>query len=137
MLKFFKAFIIMLRIHIKQVDKGGKPYFLHPIIVCKNVKLRESKVVALLHDVIEDSDMDINSLSFLSTEEINALRLLTHNEKDNYLNYINKILESEIAIDVKIADLKHNMNLNRLGTISANDIERIEKYLKALRILVS
>ena len=136
MFKLFKAFFIMLRAHIGQKDKAGKCYIFHPINVALGVKGIRAKTVALLHDVLEDSDLySFKDFSFLDEEQMDAILLLTHTEKVNYFDYINRIKTNKIALAVKLSDLKHNSNLKRLKTITEKDISRRNKYLKAMEIL--
>ena len=136
MLRLFKAFFIMLRAHIKQKDKAGKCYIFHPINVALGVKGIRAKTVALLHDVLEDSDLySFKDFSFLDEEQMEAILLLTHSANEEYFNYINKVKTNKIALAVKLADLRHNSNLKRLKTITEKDIDRKNKYLKAIEIL--
>lgn len=138
MLSLIKAFFIMLNAHKGQRDKANKPYIFHPIKVALNVKGIKTKAVALLHDVLEDSDIyDISDFSFLDNEQIEALLLLTHKSNQEYFEYINNIKKNKLATMVKLSDLKHNSNLNRLKIITQKDIDRKNKYLKAINILQS
>lgn len=136
MLNWVRAVLIMLKAHRGQKDKGGRPYFLHPLRVSMSVKDKRAKIVALLHDVLEDSEKyELSDLYFLDDEQKKALKLLTHNKNDNYFDYIDGIKSSKIATAVKINDLKDNMNLNRLKNITIKDINRYRKYKKAMFIL--
>ena len=136
MLRLFKAFFMMLRAHINQKDKAGRCYIFHPINVALGVRGIRIKAVALLHDVLEDSDLyRIKDFSFLDEEQMEAILLLTHSANEEYFNYINKVKTNKIALDVKLSDLRHNSNLKRLKTITERDINRRNKYLKAIEIL--
>ena len=136
MLRLFKAFFIMLRAHINQKDKAGRCYIFHPINVALGVNGVRAKTVALLHDVLEDSDLcSIKDFSFLDEEQMETILLLTHSANEEYFNYINKVKTNKIALAVKLADLRHNSNLKRLKTITERDINRRNKYLKAIEIL--
>ena len=136
MLRLFKAFFIMLRAHINQKDKAGRCYIFHPINVALGVKGIRTKTIALLHDVLEDSDLySIKDFSFLDKEQMEAILLLTYSANEEYFNYINKVKTNKIALDVKLSDLRHNSNLKRLKTITERDINRRNKYLKAIEIL--
>lgn len=138
MLKLLKVLWIMLNAHRGQKDKGGKPYFLHPIRVSRNVKNKDAKIVALLHDVIEDSDKyTFDDLKFLNNEQLSALRSLTHDKSVDYFAYIKDIKENKIAREVKLADLKDNSNLRRIKNPSQKDFERIKKYQEAIEELNS
>ena len=136
MFKLFKAFFMMLRAHINQKDKAGRCYIFHPINVALGVKGIRTKTVALLHDVLEDSELySIEDFKFLDKEQMEAILLLTHSANEEYFNYINKVKTNKIALDVKLSDLMHNSNLKRLKTITERDINRRNKYLKAIEIL--
>ncbi|NMD38488.1 MAG: GTP pyrophosphokinase, partial [Christensenellaceae bacterium] len=134
---YLKAFIMALKAHYKQKDKSGKPYILHPLNVALRVKSKKAKVVALLHDVLEDSDkFSIENFIFLDESQKEALLLLTHNKNVPYMDYIQLISKNEIAKEVKIQDLIQNLNLGRLKSIKEKDISRTKKYINALEILI-
>ena len=136
MRKYIKALFIMLNAHKGQKDKGGNPYFLHPLRVSMATKNKRAKIVAFLHDVLEDSNKyEINDFYFLDEEQKKALLLLTHNDSDEYFEYVKRIKQNKIAREVKLMDLKDNMNLKRLKDISKDDEKRLEKYQIARDIL--
>ncbi len=131
-----RAFMISIKAHNGQKDRGGKPYILHSIYVMIKVKGYRAKVLALLHDVVEDSDYTLDILSkYFDDEIINALNLLTKKDNEKYQTYINNIKNNELARLVKIEDIKHNMNLKRLNNITQADMQRLNKYKKALKVL--
>ena len=137
MLNYIKALFIMLNAHRGQKDKGGKPYFFHPLRVSRKLLDEKTKIVALLHDVLEDSDKyKIDNFNFLDAEQKEALNLLTHSKDEDYFSYIEKIYKNNLARKVKIMDLEDNMNLNRLKVISSKDKERYKKYIKARNMLI-
>lgn len=123
--------------HIRgQKDKGGHPYFLHPLRVSMPTKSKRAKIVALLHDVLEDSNKyKITDFNFLDEEQKEALLLITHNDNDEYFEYVKRIKQNKISREVKLMDLKDNMNLKRLKDISKDDEERLKKYRIARDIL--
>ena len=128
-----KAMIIAYNAHKNQVDKSGVPYIYHPIHVAEQMDTEEECVVALLHDVVEDTDVTFEQLeSEFPSEIIDILKLLTKTKDIDYYEYINKIKENAVARKAKIADIKH-----RLDVITDKDIKREEKYKKALSILMS
>lgn len=132
-----KALKFMFKAHRKQTDKSGIPYVFHPYHLAEQMKTEETTIVALLHDVVEDtrfSFKDIKKQGF-SEEVITALKLLTHDKKVDYFDYVRSIKENEIASAVKLADLKHNSDITRLDDVSEKALERREKYLKAIKIL--
>ena len=114
-------------------DKGGQPYILHCIRVMNQMDTEEEKIVAILHDVIEDS---ISSLEDLIKERfsqniIYALILLTHEKGQPYDDYIKKISTDKLATKVKLADLKDNSDITRLKDLDLKDLKRVQKYHKA------
>lgn len=137
MLSYLKALKVAFIAHRGQKDKAGKPYIFHPIKVSFGVKGLDAKTVALLHDVIEDTNTQIESLMFLTNEQRKALSLLTHNKSVPYFEYIKKIKGNRIAKAVKLSDLRHNSNLRRLKVVSENDKKRVEKYSKAMELLLA
>lgn len=98
MLNWIRAFFIMLNAHKGQKDKAGKPYFLHPLRVQRKLTDRRAKVVALLHDVVEDSDKyGFDDFYFLDYEQKKALKLLTHEKSVPYFDYIHVIKTDDLA----------------------------------------
>lgn len=132
-----KAIKLMFEAHKDQVDKCGIPYVFHPFYLATQMDDEVTTVVALLHDVVEDTSYTLQDLKEMGFPQVvyDALRLLTHDENVDYLDYVKNIKTNEIATKVKIADLKHNSDLTRLDTIAIHDYERVEKYQKALEIL--
>lgn len=131
------AISIALKAHKGQVDKGGNPYILHPLAVMNRVETIEEKIAAVLHDVVEDTEVTIDQLREPGfTEEIlEAINLLTRAKEDSYEEFIEKTLMNRIARNVKIADIKENMNLSRIQDPSEQDYMRLEKYKRALERL--
>lgn len=131
------AISIALKAHNGQVDKGGNPYILHPLAVMNRVETIEEKIVAVLHDVVEDTEVTIDQLreTGFSEEILEAINLLTRAKEDSYEEFIDKTLKNRIARNVKIADIKENMNLSRIQDPSEQDYMRLEKYKRALERL--
>lgn len=135
--KYELALKIATEAHKGQVDKAGVPYINHPLTVASLVDTEEEKVVALLHDTIEDTNIteqDLLNYGF-SNKIVEAVKLLTHNKNVPYMVYVAKIKDNELARKVKIADLTHNSDLSRLKEITEKDKKRYEKYQKALLYL--
>lgn len=127
------AISIAAKAHLGQIDKGGKPYILHPIRLMDRFQDPELKQIAVLHDVCEDTDItlfDLQDLGF-SHRVIRALDALTHDSRDSYAEYIDIIAMLEDAILVKLEDLRDNSDITRLKGITPRDLKRMEKYHKA------
>lgn len=132
-----KAISIATSAHESQVDKGGKPYIQHPLRVMKQMMSDAARIVAVLHDVIEDSDYSFDDLvaAGFSEEIVCAIKVLTRATGESYNSYLQRIKTNPIALAVKLADLQDNMDLTRLPTITEKDIERQKKYYIAVTIL--
>ena len=131
-----KAMKIAYNAHINQVDKSSVPYIYHPIHLAEQMDTETECIVALLHDVVEDTDVTFEQLEQDFPEEvIEELKLLTHDKNTDYMEYVKKLKVNPIAKKVKIADIKHNSDETRLEKITVKDIARINKYKKALEIL--
>ena len=131
------ALQIATRKHARQRDKGGDAYILHPLRLMNQCSTENERLVALLHDVLEDSDFpryELSNCNFpLGVTE--AIELLTKNNDIDYQEYIYNISQNELARTIKILDLKDNLNLSRLKTLSEKDCERIKKYQASLAYL--
>lgn len=133
-----KAMIIAYNAHQGQVDRAGVPYIYHPIHLAEQMDTETECVVALLHDVVEDTDITFADLyEYFPKEIIDILKLLTHDKSVDYMDYVKKIKENSIAKKIKIADIKHNSDESRLDKITPKDILRRGKYQKALKILMN
>lgn len=124
------AFSIAQSAHMNQQDKGGMPYLLHPIRVSQKCRTCESKIAALLHDVVEDGSIDFDYLRMKEIPEriVNAVDSLTIRKNESYKEYIVRISLDPIATEVKIADLEDNMDISRLDRLTNEDITRLSKY---------
>ena len=134
-----KAMRIAFEAHKDQTDKSGMPYIYHPIHLAEQMSDEATTCVALLHDVIEDTDMTFEQLQAegFPPEIIAALILMTHDERIPYFDYVTEIKKNPIAAKVKLADLMHNSDLTRLDHVDDKAIRRVEKYKKAIEILTN
>lgn len=134
-----KAMKIAYEAHKNQTDKSGIPYIYHPIHLAEQMKDEQTTCVALLHDVVEDTDIKLCDLRNEGFPEsvLEALRLMTHDKMVPYMDYVRKIKENPIARAVKLADLKHNSDLSRLDVVDEKANKRVVKYRKAIEILNS
>lgn len=132
-----KAMKIAFNAHKEQVDKNDMPYIYHPVHLAEQMDSEEAICVALLHDVVEDTDITFEDLKEhgFSEEIINALQLMTHEDDVPYMEYVKKLKTNEIAKKVKLADLNHNSDLSRLDIIDEKALCRVEKYKKAIELL--
>lgn len=145
LLLFLKAVEFASEKHNGQLDKSGTSYFFHCVTVMKNVErlipndedLCTIKTIALLHDVIEDTDVTYDDLrSEFNTPIADHVVLLTKSKGQDYFDYIDRLKYNYICRTIKKADLLHNMDLGRLDKITIKDIRRNKKYLNAFEILL-
>ena len=132
-----KAITIATKAHNNQTDKAGQPYILHPLRVMLKLSNDIDRQVAILHDVIEDTNISIDDLRRERFEDnvLKALSFITRKKDEKYFDYINKVKQNCIAKKVKIVDLEDNMNLSRIQNITDKDLGRMKRYVKAYSIL--
>lgn len=134
-----KALCLSFDAHKDQIDKSGTPYVYHPFHLAEQMDSEETVAVALLHDVVEDTDYiiyDIIAMGFPKSVT-DALALMTHDESVPYMGYVAKIKTNPIAKAVKLADLRHNSDISRLDTVDEKTMERSEKYAAAIELLMA
>ena len=132
-----KAMKLCYEAHKDQVDKSGMPYVFHPFHVAEQMTDEATTIVALLHDVVEDTDYTLEDLAAegFGKDILEAVALMTHEDDVPYLEYVAKLKDNPIARAVKLADLAHNSDLSRIGEVDEETRERLEKYKKATALL--
>jgi len=135
-----KAIAIASKVHENQKDKGGHAYILHPIRIMMRLRTNDEELmqIAILHDVVEDSDewtVDRLLQEGFTGRVLNALKLLTHDSKDTYETYVKQLSTNTDAIRVKLEDLRDNSDITRLKGLRGQDLERMEKYHRAYLFL--
>lgn len=127
--------------HAGQYDRGGKPYILHPLAVMQflNSSDEELQCIALGHDTVEDCGITYQQLKeFGFTDRIiEGIKCLTKVPGESYDEYKAKIKSNPDAVKVKIADLKHNTQIERLKGVTKKDIARMERYFHLYLELVN
>lgn len=130
MLPLDKAIEIATQAHAGQLDKAGKPYISHPLAVMGLVNTETEKIVAVLHDVVEDTPVTLDDLKAqgFRDEVLTAIQAITKVDGEDYTAYLERVKANPIALKVKIADMTHNMDLSRIAEPTAEDHERLSKY---------
>jgi len=132
-----RAVCIMLEAHAGQVDKGGVSYVNHPIYVALQMSTEDEKIVALLHDVVEDSDLF--TIEYLRSEFgdtiVDAVDALTKRVNEPYVEYLERVKSNELARRVKVEDIKHNLDIFRIPEPSRYPESQKKKYRAALEHL--
>ena len=135
-----RAIEIAVEAHKGVFDKGGNPYILHPLRVMFSLENEAEKIVGVLHDVVEDAeDWDFERLETegFSAEILDGLRSVTKiTEDEDYDEFIKRCLKNDIGRAVKIADIRDNLDVNRIETLTEKDLKRLNKYKRSLKILL-
>lgn len=134
-----RALQLALSIHAGQTDRAGRPYILHPLTLMMQMDTDDERITAVLHDTIEDSDTTINQLQQklnLPPHIAEAVDLLSHDKTEmDYDSYVKRLAANPLARKVKLADLRHNMDLTRLDEIDDKVMPRLAKYHRAWQLL--
>jgi (p)ppGpp synthase/HD superfamily hydrolase len=131
-----RALEFAINAHANQTDKAGKPYIEHVKRVASNLQDEELRAIAYLHDVIEDTTFTAKDISDEFGYEIACdVQALSRNKDEAYADFIKRISKRSRAVKVKMNDLKDNLDLSRLPSVSKLDLERAEKYKMALSFL--
>ncbi len=135
-----KAMKLAYQAHRGQVDKAGVPYVFHPWHLAESMTDEISTCAALLHDVVEDTEVTLTDLEKQFPPEVTAVvALLTHDENVDYFDYVRAIRQNPVAVKIKLADLAHNSDPGRSSCFAFEPESlkrRLEKYQKAKAILL-
>lgn len=129
-----KCIAFALESHQGQKDKYGRPYILHPLHLMDQMETEEEMMTAVLHDVVEDTETTLADLRDMGLPDavVKAVGLLTHNkETTSYDEYVRHLKPDPIARKVKLADLRHNMDVRRLHRVEPDDASRLERYRRS------
>lgn len=135
-----KAMKYAYNAHLGQLDYNNVPYIFHPYHLAEQMDDEVSCTVALLHDVVEDTEITIEDLKKEFPAKVtDAVALLTHDEAVDYFDYVNALKHNDVARKVKLADLDHNSDEKRAAGcgLSLEELEAWkEKYAKAKALLL-
>ncbi|MGA0197609.1 MAG: GTP pyrophosphokinase [Prochlorotrichaceae cyanobacterium] len=128
-----RAIEIAVSAHQGQRQRNGLPYVLHPFTLMLEMKSIPTQIAAVLHDVVEDSEWTLAQLAEegFAPEILTAIDCLTHREGEPYTAYIDRIAENSLARQVKLADLRDNMDIQRIPHLNDRDLERLGRYHQA------
>jgi len=131
------ALQIAAQAHAGQKRRNGEPYILHPLRVMARVHTEEQKIVAVLHDVLEDTSWTAEQLKErgFPPHILHALDCVTKRHGERYEDFVTRSASDPLALRVKVADLEDNMDVARLPEITPKDQERLQKYHAAHRRL--
>jgi (p)ppGpp synthase/HD superfamily hydrolase len=129
--------VIAAEAHAGQVDKAGAPYILHPLRLMLQMENTEDRIVAVLHDVVEDTDWTLERLRKEGFPHviIEAIDSVTWRKNEDYEDFILRAAKNPIGSRVKLADLRDNCDLSRIANPSKTDFKRVDKYRWAIRVI--
>lgn len=132
-----RAIDIATQMHEGQLDKAGAPYISHPISVMNQVETMEEKIVAVLHDAIEDTPLTLADLERegFPAHILAAIDAISKRDGESAESYLARVMANRLALRVKIADITDNMRLERIANPTPRDFARIERYAKILPTL--
>jgi (p)ppGpp synthase/HD superfamily hydrolase len=125
-----QAIALAVQAHLGQTDKAGQPYILHPLRLMLSLRSEDEQIVAVLHDVVEDTDLTLDALRQHGFPEhvVAAIGLLSKQPGDTYEAFIDRLSGNLLAVRVKLADLADNMNLSRLAHVGDKELARLQRY---------
>ena len=134
-----KAVSIATTVHAEQLDKGGKPYIMHPLRVAEKCTTTAEKLVAILHDTIEDGDISPEYLLHqgFSQEIVDAVLSVTKQKGEDYEAFVKRAALNPIGRIVKLRDIEDNMDIRRLPNLDEDAFKRLQKYHRAYKYLIA
>ena len=131
------AIVIAVEAHRGQKDKAGAAYITHPLRLMLQMETKVEQMVAVLHDVVEDSKMTLEGLRErgFSEQVVDAVDAVTARAGENYEDFILRAKPNPLARKVKMADLRDNMRMDRIAKLKPKDLQRLARYHRALRVL--
>jgi hypothetical protein len=131
------AIAVALAAHRGQKDKAGAPYILHPLRLMLQMETEQEMIAAVLHDVIEDAALSIEYLTNRGFERmvLEGVQSVTRREGESYDDFIVRAGLHPLGSKIKVADILDNMNLNRIASLTEDDLKRVIKYHRALKLL--
>lgn len=132
------AIALACKVHAGQVDKSGQPYILHPLRLMLKFQSDDERIVAILHDAVEDGDITLDDLrqSGFSEMIVVAIDCLSKRADEGYEDFVSRLSINALARKVKVEDIRDNLDVTRLQSIGPEDLARIAKYHKALSTLL-
>jgi len=132
-----RAIAIAAQAHAGQTDKAGAPYILHPLRMMLTLETEAERIVAVLHDVVEDTPVTLDDLRAerFTDEILAALESVTKRDGEDYEAFVLRAGQNPIGRRVKLADLRDNSDISRIPAPTEKDYGRLEKYRRAIATL--
>ena len=134
-----RAIAIAAQAHAGQIDKAGEPYILHPLRLMLAMQTDHERIVAVLHDVVEDSGITLDALRAegFAEEAVVAIDALTKREGESKMEAAARAKRNPLALRVKLADNADNQDMSRIADPTEADIARIEEYRRIRAFLLA
>lgn len=134
-----RAIAIAATAHASQLDKAGQPYILHPLRVMLRLQSEHARMAAVLHDVVEDTDVTLQQLvaEGFPPQVIAAIEALTKRPGESRLQAAQRAAVNPLAREVKLADNAENMDLSRIEHPTERDLARAEEYKLVREVLLN
>lgn len=137
MTKLETALHLAVKWHTNLYSARGRPYVLHCIRVMEQMDTEELQIIALLHDILEDTDCPVELLEkHFSVRVVDTIKLLTRRREEQYESYVRRLARDSRARTVKLADLEDNMRIVRLNEFGKKERKRLHLYWRAYHYLV-
>jgi GTP diphosphokinase / guanosine-3',5'-bis(diphosphate) 3'-diphosphatase len=134
-----RAIEIAAKAHSGQVDKGGQPYILHPLRLMLSVRSLHERMAAVLHDVVEDTDLTLSDLAMegFPAEVVSAIQALTKLPGESRIEAAHRAAAHPVARVVKLADVTDNMDISRIAEPTEKDFARLKEYEQVRLVLLA
>jgi hypothetical protein len=131
------AIALAAKAHEGQRDKAGEPYILHPLRMMLKLNTMEERIAAVLHDIVEDCGWSLDRIRAegFSENVIGAVESVTKRPGEDYDDFVMRAAAHPVGRSVKLADLEDNSDLSRIKNPTQRDVDRIEKYRRAIAFL--
>lgn len=127
--KLEEAIRLAVNYHAGQKDKSGEPYILHPLRLMLQMKTEEEMIIAVLHDIVEDSEINLQDIEEMFGSKIrDAVDAVTRRKDESYNDLLERVTMNKKAIKIKMKDLEDNINILRLKEVKEKDLQRVKKY---------
>jgi len=130
-----KAITIACDAHQGQSSINGEPYILHPLRLLIKAKSNEEKIIAVLHDVIEKSNISLADLKNKGFDQniISSIESLSRRRGESYVDYIARLMKNNISVKIKLLDLADNIKIHNENNDNGIYDAKINQYKNALK----
>tara|TARA_B100001248_G_scaffold24004_1_gene15765 strand:- start:1861 stop:2286 length:426 start_codon:yes stop_codon:yes gene_type:complete len=130
-----KAIIIACEAHQGQSSINGEPYILHPLRLLIKAKSNEERIIAILHDVVEKTNISLADLKNKGFDQniISSIDSLSRRRGESYVDYIGRLMQNRISVKIKLLDLADNIKMHSENNDNGIYDVKINQYKNALK----